>query len=376
MAIPTLNIYAVIGAPTEANNYTGVGTTEFGYMLQGAVNSGESRAQVRINSGGGSWEAAQGIYGMIKASALKIDTYCDGLAASSASLIFMAGAKRYISAHARLMIHNCSCPSNGTVEDHERTIEMQRAINESMASVYANATGLPLERITTMMSETTWLTAEQAFELGFATAIINQEKKALAPAADVPTASLQAYYAALLPQHSTMKNLLLPILTASAAAGLTATAGITASATDEQVTAAVQATIDELTALRETSATQATALATATTALTELQAKKEETDKKLADLEKKEVETAAAAKDAEAVALVSAAVKDGRILAAQEAGFVALAKTDATAVSAVLASLTPRQSLTQQVSQVAASGGVVLPLSAAGAMAEIMAKQA
>ena len=378
MALPVLTIYSLIGAPAEANNYAAIGTAEFAAQLQGAVSSGESRAQVRINSVGGSWEMAQGIFGMIKASALKIDTYCDGLAASSASLVFMAGNKRYISAHARLMIHNCSSPAAGQIADLEKVIEMQRAINESMTAVYANATGLPPAQIREMMAAETWLSAEEAVTLGFATSLINNDKKVLAPApeltASTATASLhqlQAYYAAHLPTSTTptMKNLLLPILTASAVAGITATA------TDEQVTAAVQAAFTELAELRRQEAAQATAVTTATAALTALQADHEATTTRLAELERQQADAATATQQATALAAVQAAVQDGRILAAQETHFLTLAKADLTATQAVLAVLTPRKSLVETVTATAGpDGGAVAPLTAAGAMAEVQAR--
>lgn len=387
MALPVLNIYTLIGAPSEKNGFTAVGLSEFGYMLQAAVNSGEGKAQVRINSGGGSWEMAQGIFGLIKASALKIDTYCDGLAASSASLVFMAGAKRYISAHARLMIHNCSSPAHGQIADLEKAITMQQAINDSMATVYANATGLPMERIREMMAAETWLSADEALALGFATHIINNDKKALAPAAELTASTatanlqhLQAYYAAHLPQTSTMKHLLLPILTAQAVAGVTAAAGITTTSTDEQVTAAVQAAFTDLAELRRKEATQALQLTTAANALSALQTDHETTTAKLKELEQKQAQADQLTAEQQATAVVTAAVKEGRILASQEAHFVTLAKADLTATSGVLAMLPARKSLTEQVAAVttvtAQDGSPVGPLTAAGAMAEIKANLA
>ncbi|MDF7809920.1 head maturation protease, ClpP-related [Hymenobacter sp. YC55] len=374
MAIPIIQIYSLIGTPTEANKYVGYSQERFSSDLAYAVSSGESSAQVRINSVGGNWVEAQGIYGMIKASALKIDTYNDGIAASSASLVFMAGRKRLMSAHARLMIHNCSGPAQGGIAQLEQAIEGQRAINESMATVYSNATGISLDEIRAMMAAETWLSAEEALSLGFATGIINNEKKALAPAAELNASAenllqLQAYYAAHLPSNpSTMKHILLPILQAAAVAN------ITAEATDEQCTAAVTAAFDELKELREKSAQQATALSEATASLTELQAQKEETDTKLKDLEQKMADEAAAQNTQKVTDLIASAVNEGRILATQVGSFTALATTNFSETQAVLSALPARKSLTEQIIAQGQDTTVTAPLTAAGAMAEIKAK--
>lgn len=376
MATPTIQIYSVIGAPAEANAFTGIGQPEFRYALQNAEASGESVAMVRINSGGGNWLDAQGIYGMIKASALKIDTVNDGLAASSASIIFMAGRKRLMSAHARLMIHECSGGAAGGIEDLEKAIEGQRQINESMAVVYANATGQPMEKIKAMMKAETWLSADEALSLGFCTAIINNEKKSLAAPAEMVTASadltkLQAYYADLLPSQTTkMKGLLIPILQAAAVTT------ITAEATDEQVGAAVKAAFDELATLRTKSEQDAEALATATANLESATAAKELSDSKLKEFEQKAADDAAAALTAQATAVVTAAVNDGRITADQSEGYLSLATQNLTATTAVLSKLQPRKTglVEQIIAQ--AEGGKVVPLTAAGAMAEVNAKQA
>jgi ATP-dependent protease ClpP protease subunit len=376
MAIPLIQIYSLIGIPTEANKFVGYSQERFSSDLAMAVGSGESTAQVRINSVGGNWVEAQGIYGMIKASALKIDTYNDGIAASSASLIFMAGRKRLMSAHARLMIHNCSGPAQGGITELELAIEGQRAINESMATVYSSATGLPIEQIREMMRVTTWLNAEEALSMGFATGIINNDKKILTPAADLTASGadlmqLQAFYAEHLPSNPLkMKHLLLPILQAAAVAS------ITAEATDEQCTAAVTAAFDELATLRKTSKEQGEALTTATASLTELQAAKSETDAKLKTLEEKVAADEAAAATAKVTNLVASAVQEGRILATQVESFTALATVDFAATTAVLSALPARKSLTEQIIAQGQENGFTPPLSAAGAMAEISAKTA
>jgi len=377
MSIPTLQIYASIGAPAEANNYQSIDAAIFKSMLQGAEASGEKSALIRINSGGGSWIEAQSMYAYIKASALKIDTANDGIAASSASVIFMAGRKRSMAAHAKLMIHNCSSPAYGGIADLQLAIDQQGHLNDSMATLYANATGQPLEQIKQMMQATTWLSAEQALELGFATHITDQGKAALTPSLELSeaagclaeyTASLATYYATLLPSPTqSMKNLLMPIM---AAAGL---ASITAEADDATFINAVSAAFTERDELKEKLSTAEAAIAAATL-------EKETAEQALAALELSNTQAAAAATEATALQVVATAITEGRILASQKGAFEALAKADIINATAALAAMPARkQTLTEQITADAngATGAEVrMPLTAGGVMAEIRANNA
>lgn len=369
MSTQTLQLYAAIGSPTESNNYQGIDATAFKHMLAQAEATGEKTLIVRINSGGGSWVDGQSMYAYMQASPLKIDTAIDGIAASSATLPFMAGRKRLIAAHARLMIHNCSSPAYGGVSDLEQAIEQQKQLNESMAIIYANTTGLPLEQIREMMAATTWLNAEQAVALGFATGIIATDKKApaLEPTASLAadglasyTASLADAYALHLPSkiHS-MKAELFNILAAASVAN------ITADADDTILLNAVTAAFSE----RDQAKLD---LATAQENLTTAQAR-------VAELELEQTESAAAAVEAEATQVVATAITEGRILAGQKDAFLGLAKADLTNTKAALAALPARPaSLIEQITADAtgslhAGEKVVMPLTAAGVMAQVRA---
>ena len=370
---PLIQLYSVIQDPTDKNEWVGIGTEQFRAQLHVAEFSGEPVVQVRINSVGGNWVIAQGMYGMLKASHLKVDTYNDGIAASSASLVFMAGRKRLMSAHARLMIHECSGPAAGQIADLEKAIASQRAINESMADVYAAATGLPLERIVAMMKAETWLSAEQALELGFATGIINNDKKALAAPAELATTAqlqqLQAYYSQHLPSlNSNMKNLLFPIMTAAAVVD------ITAQSTDEQYVSSIEAAFTELGTLRAGAAEHATALADMTAKLEQAVASATEATQKVADLEKEKSDAAAAAKDKEVTDLVNNAVALGKITAEAAPSYLTLAASNIGAVQAVLEKLPAKKSLAEQLqatdAQAVSGTGKI---TAASMMAEINA---
>ncbi len=361
MATPTLQIYAAIGH--NAATGTGLSAASFGAALALAEASGEKRVAVRINSGGGNWQEGQTMYDLLKASALKVDTYAVGLVASAATLPFMAGTKRLIAAHAKLMIHECESGAVGGIADLENAINQQKAINHSMAQLYATATGQTVEKCEALMAATTYMTAAEAVALGFATGIMPDTQAAQAPPASLPTASLHSYYATLL-SAADMKNLLLPIM---AAAGLTT---LTAASPDADLATAVQAAFTDKEAAKKEAADATAALATATAAL-------DAANKKIADMEEEEAKATAAAAETAVAAAVEAAISSGRILAGQKEKYTALAKLDLGAVTAVFAEMPARKSvgdLNASIGANAGGTGTTPRLTAAGAMAEISAK--
>ena len=360
MSIPTLQIYSAIGFDDKTQ--TGLSAAAFGAMLAQAEASGEKRVAVRINSGGGNWQEGQTMYDLLKASALKVDTYCVGLVASAATLPFMAGNKRFISAHAKLMIHNCASQVSGGIEDLKNGINQQQAINDSMAQLYATASGQTVEKCAELMAATTYLTAEQAVALGFATAIIDDDKKAQAPPADMPTASLHSYYANLL-STADMKNLLIPIF---AAAGMLT---VTASTSDADVATAVQAAFTEKDKAKKEAADAQAALATATAALTAA-------EKKVSDLEEADTKAKAEQATAAVTALVDGAIASGKITASLKDTYTTLATANLASTTAVLDAIPARGSLANVITGVSADGATLAPLSAAGAMLEVQANLA
>jgi ATP-dependent protease ClpP protease subunit len=358
MATPTLQIYSAIGF--DAASGTGLSAAEFGAHLAQAEASGEKRVSVRINSGGGNWQEGQSMYDLLKASALKVDTYCVGLVASAATLPFMAGNKRLIAAHGRLMIHNCASQVTGGVADLKNGISQQEAINSSMAQLYAAASGQTVEKCAAMMAATTYLDAETAVALGFATGIMPDTQSTQAPPADMPVASLHSYYASIL-SATDMKNLLIPIF---AAAGI---ATVTAASSDTDVATAVSAAFTERDKFKKEAEEAKATIAAATKSLEEATAKIKEMD---------EQATAAAAAEATAkvTALVDGAIAAGKITASQKDNFVVLATANLASTTAVLEAIPARKSLTDVVDTTASGGAGAI--TAAGAMAEIHARTA
>lgn len=372
MAQPTLQIYSAIGFDPQSG--TGLSAADFGAQLATAEASGEKRVAVRINSGGGNWAEGQSMYDMLKASALKVDTYCVGLVASAATLPFMAGNKRLIAAHGRLMIHNCASGAMGGIADFEVAIEQQKAINESMAQLYASATGQPLADIVAMMQKTTFLDAETAVALGFATGIMPDTQAIQAPPTSLPTASLHSYYATLI-SAADMKNLLIPIF---AAAGMLT---LTATSSDADMATAVAAAFGEKDKAKKEADEAKAALATATAALAAATEKCALMDKKMAGMEEQEAKTKATAATAAIEATVTAAITSGRIVASQKEVYLTLAKADLVSTKAVLDALPARRSVADPITSInaginASTDAQVMPLTAGGAMAEIQARLA
>lgn len=359
MSLPTLQIYSAIGF--DPNSGTGLSAAEFGLRLAEAEASGEKRVAVRINSGGGSWQEGQSMYDMLKASALKVDTYCVGLVGSAATLPFMAGNKRLIAKHGKLMIHDCASMVAGQVADLENGITQQKAINHSMAQLYASASGQTVEKCAEMMRVTTYMDADTAVALGFATGFMPETTTAQAPPADLPTASLHSYYASIL-SATDMKNLLIPIF---AAAGI---ATVTAASSDADVATAVQAAFTERDQAKKD---LETAQATATTANTALAT----AEARVKELEEKEADAAKANATAAITALVDGAVTAGKITASQKDNYIVLATANLASTKAVLDAIPARKSLTDN-TIISAHADGVLPLTAAGAMLEVQAKLA
>lgn len=127
---------------------------------------------VHINSGGGSVFAGQAIYAMIKSHKAYTTVYVDGLAASIASVIAMAGDEIIMYPGSMIMVHNpWTNVKGGDAETFRQTADVLDKIRDSIVAVYVDRTGLPADRLITMMNAETWMTAAEAVAAGFATKI-------------------------------------------------------------------------------------------------------------------------------------------------------------------------------------------------------------
>jgi len=139
--------------------------------------AGSGNVTVWINSPGGCVFAAAQIYNMLKDYAGQITVKIDGLAASAASVIAMAGKDIFMSPVSMLMIHNPSTIAIGDSEEMLRAKALLDEVKESIINAYELKTGLSRVKLSHLMDAETWMNAKKALELGFADKIMFSESK-------------------------------------------------------------------------------------------------------------------------------------------------------------------------------------------------------
>jgi ATP-dependent Clp protease protease subunit len=123
---------------------------------------------VRINSEGGDVFAGQAILSMLKRHPASITVYVDGLAASIASVIAMAGDTVIMPRNAMMMVHNAWTFAYGNSNDFRKMADDLDKIGESLIAAYQDKTRLTPEEIKQIMDNETWLTADDCVKQGFA----------------------------------------------------------------------------------------------------------------------------------------------------------------------------------------------------------------
>ena len=146
-------------------------------MFKEELFQGNGPITIWINSPGGDCIAASQIYTMLMDYAGDITVKIDGIAASAASVIAMAGTKVIMAPTALLMIHNPSTTAMGDRRDMEKAIDLLNEVKESIINAYELKTGQSRTVLSHLMDEETWMNANKAVELGFADAILEDDKK-------------------------------------------------------------------------------------------------------------------------------------------------------------------------------------------------------
>ena len=123
--------------------------------------------EVHISSIGGSAFEAIGMYDALKKYPGNVTTFIDSLAASAASIIAMAGRKVVMSKYAMLMIHKPMVGSGGNADQPQSDINMLDIVQSRLAGIYMDKTGLDEATVNELINATTWMTADQAKDLGF-----------------------------------------------------------------------------------------------------------------------------------------------------------------------------------------------------------------
>lgn len=150
-------------------------------LFKDELMGGSGNITVWINSPGGDCVAAQ-IYNMLMGYPHDVTVKIDGIAASAASVIAMAGTKVLMSPVSTMMIHNPATVAWGDSGEMEKAIAMLDTVKDSIINAYEIKTGMSRAKLSHLMDGETWMDANKAVELGFADGILfrtQAEDKAL-----------------------------------------------------------------------------------------------------------------------------------------------------------------------------------------------------
>ena len=131
------------------------------------LNAGNQPITVHINSVGGDCVAASQIYTMLMDYPADVTVQIDGLAASAASVVAMAGTKVCMSPTALMMVHNPWTNASGDAKDMQKAIALLDEVTESIINAYEIKTGMDRQSLSNLMDAETWMNAYRAKELGF-----------------------------------------------------------------------------------------------------------------------------------------------------------------------------------------------------------------
>ena len=145
-------------------------------MFREELFAGDGDITVWINSPGGDCIAASQIYTMLMDYKGNVTVKIDGVAASAASVIAMAGTHVLMAPTALMMIHNPMTLAFGDHTDMQKAIEMLDEVKESIINAYEIKTGMTRAKLSHLMDSETWMNANKAVELGFADDILTDEK--------------------------------------------------------------------------------------------------------------------------------------------------------------------------------------------------------
>ena len=138
--------------------------------------AGNQPITVHINSIGGDCVAASQIYTMLMDYPAEVNVQIDGLAASAASVVAMAGRKVSMSPTALMMVHNPWTSASGDVADMQKVITLLDEVKESIINAYQIKTGMNREAISELMNAETWMNAKRAKELGFCDEVLYEDE--------------------------------------------------------------------------------------------------------------------------------------------------------------------------------------------------------
>ena len=146
-------------------------------LFKDELNAGTGDITLWINSPGGDCVAAAQIFNMLSEYPGKVTVKIDGLAASAASVIAMAGTEVWMSPVSMMMIHNPATVAWGDHSEMKKAMELLDAVKESIINAYVRKTGQSRAKLSHLMDAETWMDAKKAVELGFADDILFQKEE-------------------------------------------------------------------------------------------------------------------------------------------------------------------------------------------------------
>ncbi len=141
-------------------------------MFKEDLFSGDGPITLHINSPGGDCIAASQIYTMLMDYPHDVTVQIDGMAASAASVIAMAGTRVAMSPTSVMMIHNPFTAAMGDSDEMRKAIQLLDEVKESIINAYQIKTGLSRAKLSHLMDSETWMNAKKAKELGFCDEIL------------------------------------------------------------------------------------------------------------------------------------------------------------------------------------------------------------
>jgi len=146
-------------------------------MFRDELFAGDGPVTIWLNSPGGDCIAASQIYSMLMDYKGDVTVKIDGIAASAASVIAMAGTKVLMAPTSLLMIHNPMTMAFGDYNEMQKAIDMLDEVKESIINAYEIKTGMSRAKLSHLMDSETWMNANKAIELGFADDVLEDRKQ-------------------------------------------------------------------------------------------------------------------------------------------------------------------------------------------------------
>lgn len=133
---------------------------------------------LRIHSGGGDVMDGTAMYNCLRGHSARVEVYIDGMAASMASVVAMAGDVIYMPANATMMVHKPWCGQVGDADDMRETADLLDKLESTLIQAYVRKTGKSVEEVAAMLKKTTWMDGNEAVAAGFADQVLEPLKAA------------------------------------------------------------------------------------------------------------------------------------------------------------------------------------------------------